>query len=516
MLKQVEMLGGVNLLDDPKRIRDDELCLAQNLWPREPGIVSKRRAMGLKAKYSGSAAIVRWLDLHIPPFTSSADVMGVYRRVDGDNPVNTTLYFMTDGGTDYSYDMGAITTGRPAVFAYQQKMYVFGGPGTVRPKVFRADNNAVGFAVEDLQWDVGNEGLRPRFAIPYRSRFLYGDFGGDFSKDVGFSDNFKPGVMGPNFLAADGRHLPVGGDFDGAMTGVVDVMLSAVGSPVQSAALVLFEYAAYVITGEPGQSDDATELLDTLEINRVSFNCGCASAATIVRTPYGTLWAGHDDVWLFDAGQVPRRVGTKIRPALAATPADLRYLWHAAYFNGSYRLAVMSEGQGASDDSGCDDQWWLDLRNGPPPNHVEARWWGPQKYRMYTTDAALYEPHGTRIMRVDSRPSAEPALLGIIGNEDGHFLQEFDVPGARDADGAIVTTIAKLDGTEIEPVLVTKDYDFKDSDVNKIVKDVELSVWASHPTQLIVDDIIDGGNLIDRQGLNVAATLYQTNIGTAE
>lgn len=106
-------------------------------------------------------------------------------------------------------------------------------------------------------------------------------------------------------------------------------------------------------------------------------------------------------------GGQPVRVGTKIRPALEATPTGLQFLWHAAYHDGQYKLALFSEGLGPSDTSACDEQWWLDLREGIP-NAADARWMGPQVYVQSSSD---YK--GTWNMRVDTRQGRPPKLISV-------------------------------------------------------------------------------------------------------
>ena len=106
-------------------------------------------------------------------------------------------------------------------------------------------------------------------------------------------------------------------------------------------------------------------------------------------------------MWLFPQGQgIPFRVGSYIRAVLKETPAAQRYLWHAAYHDGFYRLAVISPGQGPNDNSPCGEQWWLDLRDGPPRPHEEARWYGPMIYKF--PGDGTYESVGDFVLAVDN------------------------------------------------------------------------------------------------------------------
>jgi hypothetical protein len=287
----------------------------------------------------------------------------------------------------------------------------------------------------------------------YVDRFVFGDCGPGYESYIGFADRgLEPdsnGVLAPigdNFLALDGRRVQIGTNLEDRVTALVPVMLSAAGDPSKTGLFVLKEYFASLVTGEPNQTTDSGDVAGSISIADIQFKCGCVGMQTVAYTPYGVIWAGPDDVWLFEGGNVPRRLGTKIRSILQQSPPNLRYRWHAAYFNGFYRLAVFSEGQGPSDDSPCGEQWWLDMRHGPPQDSDSAAWFGPMTYKvpkssitsptMLMTDTTVT---GTWTMAVDERSDTEQALVGMARTMlpvqggaypgEGIVQVQYDMPG---------------------------------------------------------------------------------------
>lgn len=525
---QTGKLGGVNLLEDPKSIGDGELVRAKNVYPVIPGVVSSRKGTQIGAGLVEGTVGNEWMQYPLAPpihyvkspATIGGDAIVISRGVQSVSAYSNTAVRVVDFASQttlVSADMGVVTKRRPGNYFYDGKFYVFAGYGASSSG--KIVQNTTGTPeVKDFTF-INSPGVKPALAAQYRDRFVYGNFGPGYEHTIVFSDRFTRDTLPTNVLATNGRNFVIGSSDDGELVALVPVMLTAVGSPAQQGLLILHEYAAHLLTGEPNDSTDATApLTGDVIIARISFNCGCASAESVVQTPYGVIWASHDDVWLFSAGQVPVRIGSKIRPALLQTPAALRYLWHATYFDGSYRLAVMSESQGANDDSPCGDQWWLDLRDGAPSNHQVAVWWGPQQYLVAgswgtVTDIDVVE-QGTRTMVIDNRPGMEPVLYGVNSTTGGLFPLTYDADVVRDCENDIEPEL--LQNSEITIEIVTKDYDYGDAEVDKIWNGLELSVWASYAEQLTVAALLDGGAANDTQDISVPPTTFITNIGTVE
>lgn len=470
-------LGGVNLLRDPREIRDDELVLAQNVVPVKPGRLGTRPAIGKLAEVSTLAGAP--IAGAFPNFLS--DIGFVYVVNDGGEFVFSTSQLGSSAFSNTTFARSENSySQKPVVFAWNGKIYCFTGTkitptsstaqtgigiffstGTPPSSVasFKSGNT---FAASLVLAGTGNEGIYPRVVAPYRSRLVYANFGPGFENYIVFSDDFKPDTVGNSVLAANGRNMILGGARDGdRIVAMVEVMLTSTGSPNESALLVLKEYSAYFITGQPNQTGGSGDPFGTMEVKRVSFDCGCSSAESVASTPYGTFWAGWDDVWFFAAGSVPVRVGSKIRPRLLETPAAQRYLWHGAYFDGFYRLAVFTPGQEPHDADfagipmPCGEQWWLDLRDGPPKGdsggaeaHEDAKWWGPQIHLM-TDLSGVVRYTGSRNFIVDTRPGSNKELYGLefamsaldrytVTNGLGQVLITYGQNNARDLSNGII------------------------------------------------------------------------------
>ena len=233
-----------------------------------------------------------------------------------------------------------------------------------------------GYQMFANDFGTGNATFNPQGAAVVRDRVVY--FKGP---NVYWSDKNDALVIGDD--AESSRGINVGGEEQENITAVAELSTTADGSPVQSVAAVWTKSRMFMLLGEPIESDEnpAPENnggLGSLQINRLNVEAGCVSQSTVTRTPYGTFWAGLDDVWFMPFGQIPIRVGTKIRPVLRDQPVGLQWKLHAEYSDGFYRLAVFAPGQGPNDYSPCQHQWWLDLTDGPPNNADEAVWYGPQ------------------------------------------------------------------------------------------------------------------------------------------
>lgn len=509
------LTGGVNLLDDVRTIRDDQVRKAQNLVPTTPGILAKRKGLGFHQHLFNMLG--HPIAFTLPNFPSTlAAIIGVRRMEDSGSLApskNTTIYAATGIDTDpyEEYDAGLITTGRPCFVHFNEKTYCFFGPPVVNNGIVIEEYipNSTGVRIRELDFGSGNSNITPAGACVYRNRLAYW-----WDNMIALSDTNDPETVGADLTAANGRAFSPGQRDGSKIVACQEVMLTAVGTPAETALLVLTERGGYLITGEPNETADATPPIGDLTVNRISIDVGCSSRETLVTTPYGTIWAGPDDVWLFAQGQVPVRIGSNIRPALQATPADKRYLWHAAYHDGFYRLAVFSQGRGPDDDDPPDDQWWLDLRHGAPRNSDEAMWWGPQRYRQ-AIDSDTDTPYGVYPMCVESRPGKESLLYGVMQHlvvaagptlEWPLRLVSFDSPNHRDICLDLSTEVTDdKHGTynsEIYIDLLTKAYTsvaHQQSDplVDKMLQGVEVNVMNERHMRLKCQLIGDEGLTVE-------------------
>lgn len=532
----ISLTGGVNRLVDSSQIQDNEWVSAQNLVPDTAQLVKKRPAgdRAVSILFSTNGLLLPLAGV-IPPFESLAESVFVYRNIAQN--VLAQIYVTDAGGNTLANSYfdpnpaagtGVQIGGRPRLLSFNKKVYVFPGyPFQYAGKVVQQTASAAsGVEIANFQLSGTNNDFPVSGACLYRGRFVYWGFGPGYENHILFADPYAPQTVGDNALAANGRALQVGALDGDKIVACVEITLTAVGSPAQSALLVLKRYSAYLISGEPNLTTDSdvtyTGIFGDLVVNRISFNCGCASADTIVTTPYGTVWASDDDVWLFAQGHVPVRIGSKIRPVLAQTPPGLRYLWTAAYYNGFYRLAVGSAGQAMSDDSALGEQWWLDLRDGAPERWQAAGWWGPQVYNIFR-DNGVTAAAGTRVFVQETRPGRDNKLYSIEVFSDGNALSTYDIilfaydsaNAARDCLNTRNAALMQHTGTEILMDAKSKEFDFGDPMINKLYQGAELNVWNNETHQLAIDVLVDGGRQTDTNYESVNQSSFIAGVGAA-
>lgn len=490
-------LMGVNLLDHPRRIQDTECLKSKNIVPTEPGLIATRPSLDYNSSIETSAealseviaaTFVPWeADVH--PFLFATRSVA--------NSKTTKIVYRPPASSTVTTDLGFVTPEKPCFLTWNNCVYVFGGPGT----------NAAGklvssLAVQDFTFQGAlNASLRPRGACLYKGRFVFWDFGPGFESAIVMADAYDPTAIKDNALAADGAYFTVGqGDGDRVIA-CIEITQTAVGNASTSALLILKERSAYIATGEPQDTGDTLPgdpILGDLAVSKISYECGCASRDSVVKTPYGLVWAGPDDIWMFAQGSLPIRIGTKIQKVLKHTDGRLRYLWHAGYHDGFYRLAVAGEGQGPNDDSELRDQWWLDLRDGPPPDFRQARWWGPQQHLVNLFAVTTLIREGTRTLVQETR-AGKPAQLYSVETEyhvsATRNIGIYQYGGSNGRDCMLRGSVsgAQVENCEIEVELLTKVFDFGEAHLKKVFQGLEVDLRTDTFCKLYWDVIVDEG-----------------------
>lgn len=526
----IDISGGVNLLKDPRRVGANEVVYAQNLVPSDPGVYRTRPAIAFAGQAltpSSGGTLATVMDALLQPILPARGDLVATAIFPVGVSSNDTILFSGNSELSITQATLGVRNLRPWMVTLAGKVFVLGGPGasaTARTVEFSVDPSTHDLLQANFAFaGTGNGAVRPRLVAGYRSRYVWANFGTGYENTLVFSDNFVPGTVGNDVLASNGRNVSLVSTYDGdEIVGVVEVMTSNVGSPAQAALLVLRRRSAFLLTGEPDQTTGGT---NSLVVNRLAVDAGCASPWTIVKTPYGTIWASEDDVWLMDVGSVPRPIGIKIRKALRQSPPGLLYRWTAAYFDGFYRLAVYSEGQGPTELDPLGEQWWLDLRDGAPRSHADARWWGPMKFFNAVKDADAIQ--GTRTFMLEGRPGREAALYGLevgMGQTAGAAAYNFvryGVSSPRDSnvDNSDLSTAVISDeiGDEIQIDLITREFDFNEYDGisasrEKIHDGLEMAVWNSNPGRLIVNAIINGGESTSTTNLDLYNAGFEAGV----
>ncbi len=341
----------------------------------------------------------------------------------------------------------------------------------------------------------GNQNVFPSVAVPYKQRLALMNFGGAYRNTIVFTDDYTADVVGNDVLASNTRSISLvaGQDGDEIVAGI-ELMLTGMGTPAESGLLILRRYGTpFLLTGDMSQTGSGTS---TLNIKRISIETGCAGPYTVARTPTGIVWAGADDVWAFAAGVLPTRIGQKIQPALKLTPPELQYRWSGVYYDGFYRLAVWGEGQAQGPTNAPGDQWWLDLRDGLPPDWRQARWWGPQQYLggasvgvapVAQTWGLLAETRShkpRRLYYLDRVETSASVYSSVVGEY---------VPDPRDITAhAAYIADADLVDHEVVSELITKEYALKPP-YQQVNDGVMATVRTDHDLMLTAEYSLDDG-----------------------
>jgi hypothetical protein len=504
VVKQLFFDGGVNRYDNARSIRDDQAYTLANLAPTGPRVIETRKVMQASAEVlSGPAldinsGVVPLAGIFPPRAVGTINLIVAYFTGTDLKFVGTVL-----GGSSYVSRTlaGPTLQRRPSLVYFNRKVYgLVGAPLTGRSAyVLAEDGSALGYSFSDFDF-AGAQATRP---IPsgmcgYRRRAVFWDLGSGYEDYIVFSDTDDPATVGTDILASNGRAFRAGARDAGRVIACREVMLNAVGSPAQSALLVLRERGAFLITGEPNQTTDTTDFLGDMNISRFNVDCGCVSAATVVETPEGVLWASEDDVWMFRVGQTPFKVGTHIRPELRAQNPSTRWLMHAEYYDGFYRLAVFDSNKVSTVSSPLDQQWWLDLRNGAPADHTQARWFGPHTF-FPTKFSGVNPVQGTFCMFREGRSGQQDYLYGLHPAANATVyainLVKYDQTGSEDY--AALTTHAptyKRHSNTVRPQIISKQMDFDDHGMEKIWTGLEVDVNCDRNVRLNVTNVIDGGD----------------------
>jgi hypothetical protein len=452
---------GVNLLDDPTELEAEELCKAGNLWPAANGNLGKRPAMRfaqpvlgqlgmsiaedplLTYNYNAPLELYQIVGIEDFRFSPTPGVDVVFVTV-GANGGRTLWAKQTD--TDVLLGKALTAPGPVQLFNFLDVTYCMTGSEVwmVKPGSGTSWAGTLPFVI--AQWTPqdtmadglpapinANSSLQPRFMDALGDRLVLANLGPGYENSIIFGDPFMVATgqeidarysFPPAVLATNGLHVPIGQSDEGPITGIVVGANAPEDYAKQKAVYVFKANAMWTVTGEAPNSLDSSDS-GSLDAIRSNLAVGCASHRTIVRTPYGLIWAGLDDVWFMPFGNEPYPIGTKIRPALERQSPQLRYRWHASYFDGAYRLAIFAEGQGPTEYDACEEQWWLDLRKGPPSNFKEARWYGPQKFipsnapagtfamQVHPTDKKGYALHPATLT-YSASPQAVSHMLTLV------------------------------------------------------------------------------------------------------
>lgn len=143
----------------------------------------------------------------------------------------------------------------------------------------------------------------------------------------------------------------------------------------QSPLLFFTATKTFLCMGDPFSATEDAELVE------ISSRVGCVGHDSIVNTPFGTIFASLDSVYMIPTGGgYPEDIGWPIADQIRSIPPGQRQQIVGQFHKQFYKLALPPKG-GARNTT----QWWLDLRLGVsnPPS-----WWGPHVGTELTAVAA--------------------------------------------------------------------------------------------------------------------------------
>lgn len=523
---------GVNRTVDPLRLGDDEACTLQNLYPDLSGKLNKRWG----PTFAGALPDPVWteggvvdpqylipLNISFPPYVSSGFIFVGY------DSANDRSFVKVTNGTGTTEMVFTTLSG------FRPQIIHFGGISLILTGKPQADPDpaldgwsiivviTVGGQLKLTRsllrfYTAGPTYLAPHMAGVYRGRVVWGDFDGEFKttllvSDAGDYTGLISPMPGPGVAVRDvdldnsAMTIEVPETEGDRLVACAEVALAAAADGLHSALFVLTEQQAKMMVGEPEETSGiGPDYTGGATWIHYPVTCGCASRETVVRTPFGLVWANWNEVWGVQPGGLPQRLGTKLRTELASDDPTGRFLWHAVYHHetGTYRLAINAGPAPYGAYPSCIDQWWLDLRNGMQ----SPVWYGPQAYRMCSAVLADPTALGTYIMVTDSRAGQNNRVVAchrafwdgsttFSGSPTHIVLLEMDTQ--EGFDGAINSGLPSEQGNQIQASVVSKTFDFRDPFHDKLYLGTEIQVRSDDLTALDVTISADGGRTSDTE-----------------
>lgn len=398
--------GGVNLNKDPKAILDSQATQAKNLYPSISGILQKRPGLTAEKAIGSDAGLMMYSMLGTQPNFGDNYVGHYLTPLDGSeyifhgNLPPILLGNIPFGNNNNALGVGGFVATGVASRQVEPVCYCKIGSEILATRkqgfTYSLDKSqkgllSIGKGFQDFKNDGQTQTIPvvPSVVCTYKGRACYFNFGVGMENWGVMSDSINQVVgsnspayliIGSDVLSANGRHLNFGAIAGERIIAAFEVMLQAVGSPTDSALVILTNRSMLICTGEINNTFDtgASGYLGSFNIAKVNYDVGCASPNTVVHTPYGYVWASATDVWML-AGNVPVKIGTNITQALQACPPDCTKFWTAAYCKdpGVYVLDIIIN-RGIDDSFLQHNQWWLPLNDASmPQNADQARWFGP-------------------------------------------------------------------------------------------------------------------------------------------
>jgi len=551
---------GVNLLTDPLRLGMDEAVALKNLYPTLAGKLAKRKGCAYDSWVPDSFFGFNPQNLvptnfEVPAFSKGALVTSLVHDTTGQTYVVINNSNLSPAYTCINFPGN---NARPPMCSFGRYVLISAGRGLggepyntfgcIWVVYYDVDNGRLAFLpghssgtprpAGPVFRDKNGKNYAPSVMAPYRGRMVYAGFEPPFEDVLVFSDTgtYDRIETGPDYnlivLDDSARTLTIAGLKGQKITALIDTAVSGVAGPAQTQLVILTEHTCFVMSDEPTLTTEVVGRLPTFV--KIQYECGCVSQNTVARTPAGLLWASWNDVWAMDYGGIPRRVGTKIRPALLGAAAGNRHLWHAVYDHetGSYRLAITGQAQDLEAiKNPLPHQWWLDVRNGLPQSAADAAWFGPHTYRV-ACEVATSGVQGTFIMKTVER-AGEPAVILspymvrhpdsvtslrslAFAKMDAQVGYDSCKPRYRPSDGTDLDNAYEEKDNEISWEILTPRISLGDLSVDKTYEGLELSVWANDILAMGVEVFVDGGRQVDDEYITIPQTGFILDVDSLD
>lgn len=385
------------------------------------------------------------------------------------------------------------TPSRPVSLVFNNELYLFLGhtfPGLIiGASDFPDVNSAPKFRELGKTWTAGagvsGDKFKFSFGDVYRNIFVMGGLPAPYESLLAFTD---PGDT-PQALVEVSKWAGVGyGDGD-KLIRVKTAPIVGGSDAVEPYVMAFKNRSVWLVQGFTPSSTDEGDLRMTPIMRRE----GLVAPHAVCETPYGLVWCSGRNVWMMPPGTEPKSIGDKIKGLLETLPQTPSDAWFMEFHDDVLYLNFPSPkglvdgneyGQGGAAlirKYLPSQQMWCDLRKPDEP-----RWWGPQDVRCshmlslnfpdgpkqlagitpYWEDTSNYvvQPFTMAESGIDSQDSATGAIVA-----KGYDL----------ADPGVLTglTSATNPPCSTYQVLRSREFDFGDDDLEKIIEALEVNAW---------------------------------------
>jgi hypothetical protein len=289
-----------------------------------------------------------------------------------------------------------------------------------------------------------------RFLVSHRGRLFIGSAS---TMQVSATNVLVPGTEQVLFNQADFFPANATLTIDDFVTGIGVAALTSTPEQPQAPLAIFSNTSTWMLIGDIINDPNAIFF-------RLSDHIGCVAHQTIVPTPIGLLWLGHESVyWLQSSTGEPIDLGWPITNGIRQIPVSQRPFACATYHKGFYKLCVA----GSADITNT-VEWWLDLRPQVRSQLLSLpSWSGPHKTGAPLSCVAQAEDHPVeddRAWGALTVPLGGPAAgiwdiaiwdVGIWGGTTGAGILLLHQPGFQDNNVTIQSVLLTARFTLGEP-----------------------------------------------------------------